>query len=94
MQKLITGDSEENLILSAQPELNLTSYLRTIKRNILPIAAIAGIVTTIVWYSNREPIPIYTGDFKLLVEPVSSEARISDPSVLTGSSKQINLRQV
>jgi capsular exopolysaccharide synthesis family protein len=92
MQKLISA-SEDNLILPAQQELNLTSFLRSIKRNIVPIAGIAGIVTGIVWFSNRSYVPTYQGGFQLLVEPVSSEARLAEPSNLTGSSQQINTKQ-
>ncbi|BAZ44093.1 lipopolysaccharide biosynthesis protein [Chondrocystis sp. NIES-4102] len=93
MQKLISA-GEEELIIPVQPELNFTSFLRTIKRNIMPIIGIAGIVTGIVWVSNRNHTPIYEGGFQLLVEPVSSEARLAEPSNLTGSSKQINTKQL
>jgi polysaccharide biosynthesis transport protein len=93
MQKLISA-SEENLILPAQQELNLMSFLRTIKRNVLPIVGIAGIVTGIVWLSNRSYVPTYGGGFQLLVEPVSSEAKQAEPSNLTGSSQQIDTKQL
>ncbi|MGL5942415.1 MAG: GumC family protein [Waterburya sp.] len=93
MQKLISA-GEDDLILPAQPELNLMSFLRTIKRNIVPIAGIAGIVTGIVWMSNRSYVPTYEGGFQLLVEPVSSEARLAEPSNLTGSNQQIDTKQL
>ncbi|MGL5793935.1 MAG: Wzz/FepE/Etk N-terminal domain-containing protein, partial [Waterburya sp.] len=93
MQKLISA-GEDDLILPAQPELNLMSFLRTIKRNIVPIAGIAGIVTGIVWISNRSYVPTYQGGFQLLVEPVSSEARLAEPSNLTGSNQQIDTKQL
>ncbi|MGL6343001.1 MAG: GumC family protein [Waterburya sp.] len=93
MQKLISA-GEDDLIIPAQPELNLMSFLRTIKRNIVPIAGIAGIVTGIVWISNRSYVPTYEGGFQLLVEPVSSEARLAEPSNLTGSNQQIDTKQL
>jgi polysaccharide biosynthesis transport protein len=93
MQKLISG-SEDNLILPVQQELNLMSFLRSIKRNILPIAGIAGIVTGIVWFSNRSYVPTYEGSFQLLVEPVSSEGKLAEPSKITGSSQQVDTKQL
>lgn len=82
--------TENDLFLPSQQETNLTSFLRTIKRNALPIAGIAGIITAIAWYNSRNYVPIYKGSFEMLVEPISSEAKISEPSTLTGSSKQVN----
>jgi len=92
MQKLISA-SEENLIPHVQPELNSMSFLRVIKRNILPIAGIAGVITAIAWSTNRS-LPTYEGNFQLLVEPVSSEARLVEPSNLIGSNQQINTKQL
>jgi polysaccharide biosynthesis transport protein len=91
MQKLISA-SEDNLILPTQPELNSNSMslLRVVKRNILPIVGIAGIITTGVWFGNRSSLPSYEGAFQILVEPASSEAKFTDPSNLTGATKPIN----
>ncbi|WP_019505650.1 tyrosine-protein kinase domain-containing protein [Pleurocapsa sp. PCC 7319] len=91
MQKSLI-DSEQNLLLPAQQELNIISILRTIKRNVVPIAGITALATAIAWYSNR--LPTYTGNFQLLVEPVSSEGILTAPSTLTGSSQQVDLRQL
>lgn len=95
MQKLISA-SEDNLILPAQPELSSISMslLRVVKRNILPIVGIAGVITTGVWFGNRSNLPSYEGAFQILVEPVSSEARLAEPSNLIGSSQQINTKQL
>ncbi|MGL5834654.1 MAG: GumC family protein [Waterburya sp.] len=95
MQKLISA-SEDNLILPTQPELSSISMslLRVIKRNILPIVGIAGVITTGVWFENRSNLPSYEGAFQILVEPVSSEARLAEPSNLIGSSQQINTKQL
>jgi polysaccharide biosynthesis transport protein len=91
MQKLISA-SEDNLILPTQPELSSSSMslLRVVKRNILPIVGIAGIITTGVWFGNRSTLPSYEGTFQILVEPASSEAKLTDPSNLTGAVKPIN----
>lgn len=95
MQKLISA-SEDNLILPAQPELSSISMslLRVVKRNILSIIGIAGVITTVVWFGNRSNLPNYEGAFQILVEPVSSEARLAEPSNLIGSSQQINTKQI
>ncbi|MDJ0572575.1 MAG: polysaccharide biosynthesis tyrosine autokinase [Pleurocapsa sp. MO_192.B19] len=84
--------TDDNLTFPPQQELNLMSFWRTIKRKALPIAGIAGIVTAMIWYSNRNYMDIYQGDFQLLLEPVTSEAKLSEPSTLVGSSKQVNVK--
>jgi len=69
-----------------QQGLNLTGTLETVKRNILPIIGISG-VAAIIFALTNSATPTYTGDFQLLVEPVTSEAKFSEPSTLTSSSK-------
>ncbi|MCC0176138.1 polysaccharide biosynthesis tyrosine autokinase [Waterburya agarophytonicola K14] len=69
-----------------QQGLNLTGTWETVKRNILPIIGISS-VAAIVFSLTNSYTPIYTGDFQLLVEPVTSEAKFSEPSTLTSSSK-------
>ena len=73
-----------------QQGLNLTGILQTIKRNALPIAGISSIAT-LIFYLTNSSVPTYTGDFQLLVEPVTSEAKFSEPSTLTSSSKSGNV---
>lgn len=73
-----------------QQGLNLTGLLQTIKRNALPIAGISSIAT-LIFYLTNSSVPTYTGDFQLLVEPVTSEAKFSEPSTLTSSSKNGNI---
>ena len=74
----------------AQQGLNLTGILETVKRNILPIIGISS-VAAIIFSLTNSSTPIYTGDFQLLVEPVTSEAKFSEPSTLTSSSKSGNV---
>lgn len=92
MENLLV-ENDNDILLPPQQGINIVPLLRTVKRNILPIAGITAVVTGLVWYSNRGYLPVYSGDFQLLVEPVSSEAKLATPSTLTGSSKQVNLRE-
>jgi polysaccharide biosynthesis transport protein len=63
--------------------LNLKSLWRTVQRQSLPIAFVTTVVTgAAAFYATNLP-PSYEGDFQLLVEPVTNEARISDPTTLT-----------
>ncbi len=61
------------------------SLLRTTRRKGLLIAGITGILSTAAWLATAGDLPIYRGGFQLLVEPVTSEARISEPTSLTRS---------
>ncbi len=65
--------------------LNLRPVWRTIQRNVLLITGVTTVVTTTALYSGliSPPPHSYEGDFRLLVEPITSEARFTDPSVLS-----------
>ena len=63
--------------------LNLRSVWRTIQRNVLLIAGVTTVVTTATLYSGLTSSRSYQGDFRLLVEPVTSEAKFTDPSVIS-----------
>ncbi len=73
-----------------QQGLNLSGLFQSIKRNALPIAGISSIAT-LIFYLTNSSVPTYTGDFQILVEPVTSEAKFSEPSTLTSSSKSGNV---
>lgn len=89
MQELSTN-LEIEALPPIQKGLNSTGLMKIVKRNILPIASISGIITLILWFANSS-VPNYSGNFQLLVEPVSSEAKFSEPSTLTNSTKNSNL---
>jgi uncharacterized protein involved in exopolysaccharide biosynthesis len=60
--------------------LNLRSLGRTLQRQALLIAGVTTAITVAAaWQAMRIP-NIYQGDFQILVEPVSNEARAADPS--------------
>jgi len=81
VQQFSVDEGEE---LSAQPQkgLNLKPLLRTFQRKALIIIGIIGLVGAGAYYQLKESKKTYLGDFRLLVEPVTTEARIADPSAL------------
>lgn len=87
LQQLPSVDKEE---VNAPPQkgLNLRPILRTIKRKAILVIGITGIVTAgAVVYSKQTP-PAYQGDFRLLVEPITNEARVVAPSALSRGQGQ------
>ncbi len=63
--------------------LNLRPIWRTIQRNALLITGVTTVVATTFLYSGLTSPHIYEGDFRLLVEPITSEAKSTAPSVLS-----------
>lgn len=59
--------------------LNLRSLGRTIQRQSLLIAGVATVVAGAAFLHATNLPNVYEGDFQLLVEPVTNEARIADP---------------
>ncbi len=81
VQQFSVDEGEE---LSAQPQkaLNLKPLLRTFQRKALIIIGIIGLVGAAVTYKISGGQKTYQGDFRMLVEPVTTEARIADPAAL------------
>lgn len=87
LQQLPSVDKEE---VNAPPQkgLNLRPLLRTIKRKAILVIGITGLVTAgAVIYSKTIPVS-YKGDFRLLVEPITSEGRVVEPSALSRAQGQ------
>ncbi|WP_416666733.1 GumC family protein [Egbenema bharatensis] len=63
--------------------LNLRSLGRTVQRQALLIAGVATLVAVGASYLAMQEPPTYEGDFRILVEPVTTEARLSDPLTVT-----------
>lgn len=63
--------------------LDLRPVWRAIQRNILLVAGITTVVTAAALYSSLKSPRIYQGDFRFLVEPITSEAKSTDPAVLS-----------
>ena len=81
VQQFSVDEGEE---LSAPPPkaLNLKPLLRTFQRKALIIIGIIGLVGSGVYYTISRSQKTYQADFRMLVEPVTTEARIADPSAL------------
>jgi capsular exopolysaccharide synthesis family protein len=77
------SDDTEELAASSQGGLNFQPLLRAIQRKALLILGIAGITTTLAWRFGGETDPLYQGNFQMLVEPVTSADKLSDPLTLT-----------
>ena len=84
--EIILQPSSSSSLAQTQQGLNVTGIFETVKRNILPIIGISSLAAIALFLTNSST-PTYTGDFQLLVEPVTSEAKFSEPSTLTSSSK-------
>ena len=86
VQQFSVDEGEE---LSAQPQkaLNLKPLLRTFQRKALIIIGIIGLVAAGTHYQIKGGKKTYQGDFRMLVEPVTTEARIADPSALANQGQ-------
>jgi capsular exopolysaccharide synthesis family protein len=64
--------------------LNLRPLWRTTQRNALLITGVTTVAAVATFlYSGLTSPHVYEGDFRLLVEPITSEAKFTDPSVLS-----------
>ncbi|MEG4073294.1 polysaccharide biosynthesis tyrosine autokinase [Microcoleus sp. Pol14C2] len=86
VQQFSVDEGEE---LSAQPQkgLNVKPLLRTFQRQALIIIGIIGLVGAGAVYQIQGGKKTYQGDFRMLVEPVTTEARIADPAALANRSE-------
>jgi polysaccharide biosynthesis transport protein len=82
MQQFSSEEGEESGE-KPQKALNIAPLLRTFKRKSLIIIAIVGMASGGMVYQIKTSDKTYQGDFRMLVEPVTTEARIADPSSLT-----------
>lgn len=87
LQQLPSVDKEE---INAPPQkgMNFGPILRTIKRKALLVAVITGAVTAGAYYYSKQTPVSYLGDFRLLVEPITNEGRVVEPSALARSQGQ------
>lgn len=61
----------------------IVPLIRTLKRKSLLILACLGTTSTLAWIVSADDPPTYGGAFQMLVEPVTSEARVAEPAALT-----------
>lgn len=65
-----------------QKGLNIRPLLRTLQRKALIVIGITGLAAGAAWYVTKKAPPTYQGSFQLLVEPVSTEAKMTEPAAL------------
>lgn len=86
----MTQLSEEIDELTASPQkgLNFRPLSRVIQRKAILIVGVTGIasVASAALISRTQPPPVFAGNFQILVEPVSSEAKFAQPATLTRTS--------
>lgn len=88
LQQVPSEDLEE---FSAPPSkgLNLRPLLRTLQRKAWLVASVAGSVMVATFYISSKEAAVYEGSFRLLVEPVTSEAKMAEPTALTRGTGQL-----
>jgi succinoglycan biosynthesis transport protein ExoP len=86
VQQFPVDEGEE---LGAQPQkgLNLNPLFRTLGRKALVIIGIVALAGGGIYFQIKQSKKTYQGDFRLLVEPVTTEARIADPAALANRSE-------
>ncbi|MEM7757325.1 MAG: hypothetical protein AAF298_04230 [Cyanobacteria bacterium P01_A01_bin.40] len=87
MSDLFLEQAESENNYTPQQRANFLPLLTTIKRKALLIAAVTGLTTLYAAYidSKHNPVLKYSGDFQLLVEPLTSTARSTDPIALANN---------
>jgi capsular exopolysaccharide synthesis family protein len=70
--------------------LDLRPFMRMFQRNLLLISSIASLVATITIYFVLSSPRSYEGNFQILVEPVTSEAKLTDPSFISRNGEVNN----
>ncbi|MEG4318097.1 MULTISPECIES: polysaccharide biosynthesis tyrosine autokinase [unclassified Microcoleus] len=85
-QQLSVDEGEE---LSAAPQkgLNLKPLFRTFARQALVIIGIMALAGAGGYYQVKQGKKTYQADFRMLVEPVTTEARLADASALANRSE-------
>lgn len=71
-----------------QKGLDLSPLVRMIQRNALLIAGVTTAGAALVAYSTLSGVRTYKGHFQLLVEPITSQARLSDPASISRPGAQ------
>ncbi len=70
---------------AAPKGINLKPLVRAIQRQMLLIAGITGALSIVMWKVGANAPKTYAGSFQMLVEPVSSEAKLVEPTALARS---------
>lgn len=93
LQSGAVGEQDE-FNSSPQKGLNLRPLLRIIQRNLLLIGGLTLVGAGISAYLSMKEGRVYAGNFRLLVEPVTTEARLTEPAALTNLAGGVPNRDV
>ncbi|HAN73623.1 MAG TPA: capsular biosynthesis protein [Planktothrix sp. UBA8402] len=90
MQQEIAVSEDQQPITEAKTKSpGIRPLLRTLKRKVFLIIGVAGITTISgLPLTKSNVLPVYQGNFQLLVEPITGEQKLSDPLTLTRSDGQ------
>ena len=77
-----SADEGEELSAAPQKSLNLKPLFRTFWRKSLVIIGIIALAGGGIYFQIKQSKKTYQGDFRMLVEPVTTEARLADASAL------------
>lgn len=93
MQRSPTDEMEE---VSASPQkgLPIGALVGMVRRKILLIAGLSSVIIGAAVVANSKAAPLYEGSFRLLVEPPTTEGKITDPTVLTRTEGGVPGRDV
>jgi polysaccharide biosynthesis transport protein len=73
---------------AAKPKgMTLGPIIRVVQRNILMIVGVASVVTLAGAFSSMRSKPSYQGSFRILVEPITSQGRSTDPSAISRNAQ-------
>ena len=80
----VMGNTDPTIDLKRiQTGLNFRPLFRTIQRNAFLVASLVVTVTLANGFMSLRTPRSYMGGFRLLVEPITGEAKLTDPSVLS-----------
>ncbi|ERN42132.1 uncharacterized protein involved in exopolysaccharide biosynthesis [Rubidibacter lacunae KORDI 51-2] len=75
--------------ISPRRGLSLRSLLATVKRQWIAVAGVTGVFGSMAYLLAAMLPPLYRGSFQVLVEPVTNEARLSEPTALTRNGGRV-----
>lgn len=78
-------DGEELTSQPASKGLNLRPLMRVCLRRWYVIVGFTALAATAVWFLSAKKPSVYKSNFRLLVEPVTSEAKLAEPTTVTRS---------
>ncbi|MGL4500476.1 MAG: GumC family protein [Planktothrix sp.] len=92
MQQEIAVLEDQQPLAEPKPSRpGIRPLLRTLKRKIFLIIGVTGITTIAGLPFIKAELPsVYKGNFQLLVEPITSEQKLSDPLTFTRSDGQVS----